>query len=86
MGLRGLQVEESAGKILAGLGHLQKELEKMCESFDKAGLQLQYARNNYEEARQRFADFSRQLALLSKLPGSDDPAVMVASSIKKGQD
>ena len=86
IGLRGLQVEQSARKILAGLGHLQKELEKMGESFDKAGSQLQHARNNYEEARQRLADFSRQLALLSELPGSNDPAVMVASSINESQD
>ncbi len=73
MGLRGLKVEESAKKILSGLGQLQKELEKMHESFDKVGTQLQYARNNYDEARRRLTDFSRQLTVLSDLSDSGEP-------------
>ena len=77
MGLRGLKVEESAKKILSGLGQLQKELEKMQESFDKVGTQLQYARNNYDEARRRLTDFSRQLTVLSDLSDSGEPQMVL---------
>ena len=83
MGLRGLKVEESAKRILSGLGQLQKELGKMQESFDKVGTQLQYAGNNYEEARRRLTDFSRQLTVLSDLSGSGEPQLVLTTPEEK---
>ncbi len=86
MGLRGLQVEQSARKILAGLGQLQTELGKMEESFDKVGSQLQYARNNYEDARRRMKDFAQQLAQLSSLSESSGEQLVLTALEKKELD
>ncbi len=86
MGLRGLQVEESARKILAGLGQLQTELGKMEESFDKVGNQLQHARNNYEDARRRMKDFAQQLAQLSSLSESRGEQLVLTALEKKELD
>jgi DNA recombination protein RmuC len=69
LGLKGLQVEERAQMILAGLGQLEVDLGKLQTSFDKMGTQLQYAQANFAEAEKRLGEFTQHLSLLSALPG-----------------
>ena len=69
LGLKGMKVEESAQRILEGLGQLEVDLGKLQTSFDKVGTQLQYAQSNYGEAQKRLSEFTQHLALLSALPG-----------------
>jgi DNA recombination protein RmuC len=68
LGLKGMKVEESARRILAGLGQLEVDLGKVQASFDKVGTQLQYAQSNFADAQKRLGDFTQHLALLSALP------------------
>jgi DNA recombination protein RmuC len=70
LGLKGMKVEESAQKILEGLGQLDVDLKKLQTSFDKVGTQLQYAQSNYGDAQKRLTEFTQHLAVLSSLPES----------------
>jgi DNA recombination protein RmuC len=68
LGLKGMKVEESALKILSGLGQLEVDLGKMQASFDKVGTQLQYAQANFADAQKRLGEFTQHLNQLSALP------------------
>lgn len=68
LGLKGMKVEESAQKILAGLGQLEVDLGKLQASFDKVGTQLQYAQANFADAQKRLGEFTQHMAHLSALP------------------
>ena len=68
LGLKGMKVEERALKILAALGQLDVDLEKLQGCFDKLGSQLQYAQANFAEAQRRMMELTRRIALLSALP------------------
>lgn len=69
LGLKGLQIEKSAQEIHQALGRLQGDLGKFSESFVKIGTQLGYARNNYEDADRRLANFKDKL---QSVVGSDE--------------
>ncbi len=53
MGLRGMQIEENAKRLAAGLSGLQKQLENFTEVFEKLGTHLKNAQQNYIEADTR---------------------------------
>jgi len=61
LGLKGLQIEKSAQEIHQALGRLQGDLGKFSEVFAKIGTQLGYARNNFEEADRKLANFKDKL-------------------------
>lgn len=61
LGLKGLQIEKSALEIQQALGRLQGDLGKFSEVFAKIGTQLGYARNNYDEADRKLANFKDKL-------------------------
>lgn len=76
LGLKGLKVEERAQKILEGLGQLDVDLKKLQASFDKVGMQFQYAQSNYADAQKRLMEFIQHLALLSSLAGETTAAAL----------
>jgi DNA recombination protein RmuC len=82
LGLKGMKVEESAQKILEGLGQLDVDLKKLQTSFDKVGTQLQYAQSNYADAQKRLTEFTQHLAVLSSLPESSGTTSALPASPK----
>jgi len=68
LGLKGLKVEDRALKMLAALGQLDVDLDKLQSCFDKLGSQLQYAQANFAEAQRRMTELTQRIALLSALP------------------
>ncbi len=85
LGLKGMKVEDTAKKILAGLGQLQVDLGAMEESFEKTGKQLQYAQSNFGEAQKYLVSFAQRLALLSALPGEAQATPALPPSVKVGE-
>jgi DNA recombination protein RmuC len=53
LGLRGMQIEENAMRISAGLSGIQKHLETFTDVFEKLGAHLKNAQLSYGEADKR---------------------------------
>jgi DNA recombination protein RmuC len=53
MGLRGVQIEENARRLLADLDGLRKQLEMFSEVFEKVGTHIRHAQQSYEDAETR---------------------------------
>jgi DNA recombination protein RmuC len=53
LGLRGMQIEENAMRISAGLSGIQKHLETFTDVFEKLGAHLRNAQQSYGEADKR---------------------------------
>ncbi|MBZ5539634.1 MAG: DNA recombination protein RmuC [Acidobacteriia bacterium] len=54
MGLRGLQIEENAKRLVAGLSGMQKQMDTFTEVFEKLGTHLKNAQQSYSDADKRF--------------------------------
>jgi len=54
MGLRGLQIEENAKRLFAGLSGMQKQMDTFTEVFEKLGTHLKNAQQSYSDADKRF--------------------------------
>jgi DNA recombination protein RmuC len=54
MGLKGMQIEENAKKLLANLNGVNKNLATFAEVFEKLGTHLKNAQASYSEADRRF--------------------------------
>ena len=50
MGLRGMQVEENARRLLASMTGLKKQIEGFAEVYERLGTHLRHAQQNYEDA------------------------------------
>ena len=50
LGLRGMQVEENAKRLLSSLSGLQKQLENFNEVHEKLGTHLRNAQQSYQDA------------------------------------
>ena len=50
MGLKGMQVEENARRLLGSLAGLRKQLEAFAEVYEKLGTHLRHAQQSYEDA------------------------------------
>jgi len=61
VGLRGMQVEENARRLLAALTGLQGQLNDFGELYTTLGTHLRNARDRYEEALPKLADTQRVL-------------------------
>jgi len=55
MGLRGMQIEENARRLLEQLGGLRKQFDGFAATYEKLGTHLRNAQQNYEEASSRLA-------------------------------
>jgi DNA recombination protein RmuC len=53
MGLRGMQIEESAKRLSAGLSGVQKQMETFTEVFEKLGTHLKNAQQSFLDADKR---------------------------------
>jgi len=54
MGMRGMQIEENARRILASLDGMKKQMETFADVFEKLGNHLKNAQQSYAEADKRF--------------------------------
>jgi DNA recombination protein RmuC len=54
MGMRGMQIEENARRILAGLDGMKKQMETFADVFERLGNHLKNAQQSYAEANKRF--------------------------------
>jgi DNA recombination protein RmuC len=54
MGLRGMQVEENARRLLASLSGMEKQMEKFSEKFGVLGTHLKNAQQSYSESDRLF--------------------------------
>jgi len=50
LGLRGIQVEENARRLLASLAGLSKQLDTFAEVYDRLGTHLRNAQQSYTDA------------------------------------
>jgi DNA recombination protein RmuC len=54
MGLRGMQIEENAKHLAAGLAGVKKQMETFYTIFDKIGTHIGNAQKSYQDADKRF--------------------------------
>jgi DNA recombination protein RmuC len=62
LGLKGLQVEENAARILKNLSMLSNEIAKFREEFDLVGTHLSNAGSKYEDSQKRLDRFLNKLS------------------------
>src|SRR6266404_2432851 len=69
MGLRGMQIEENAKRILGSLSGMQKQMETFTDVFEKLGSHLKNAQQSYSEADRRLEKTQDTLgSLLGEAP------------------
>jgi DNA recombination protein RmuC len=93
MGLRGMQMEENAKRILETLSGMEKQMEKFADKFDTLGTHLKNAQQSYSESDKLFERVQNTLetmlgAGVPELPFDENPpgplALPPEASIKKG--
>jgi DNA recombination protein RmuC len=62
MGLRGMQIEENAKRLLANLSGVQKQMETFADVFERLGTHLKNAQQSYAESDRRFEKAQNTLA------------------------
>jgi DNA recombination protein RmuC len=76
MGLRGMQIEENAKHLAAGLAGVKKQMETFYSVFDKIGTHLGNAQKSYQDADKRFE--KTQLTLENLLNVSNPESLLEA--------
>jgi DNA recombination protein RmuC len=76
MGLRGMQIEENAKHLAAGLAGVKKQMETFYAVFDKIGTHIGNAQKSYLEADKRFE--KTQLTLENLLTVTNPAAILEA--------
>jgi len=73
MGLRGMQIEENAKRLLANLGGLEKQVNGFAEVYGKVGTHLRHAQQSYEESEKKLDRARNALEQMAKgaLPEAD---------------
>src|SRR5437667_5932995 len=92
MGLRGMQMEENARRLLESLSGMEKQMEKFADKFTTLGNHLKNAQQSYSESDKLFERAQNTLetvlgAGVPELPFEDPPATLVLpreASAKKG--
>jgi len=91
MGLRGMQMEENASRILESLSGMEKQLEKFTDKFGTLGTHLKNAQQSYSESDKLFEKAQNTLqtmlgAGVPELPFENPatPAPPREASAKKG--
>ncbi|KKU73284.1 MAG: hypothetical protein UX98_C0009G0015 [Parcubacteria group bacterium GW2011_GWA2_47_26] len=75
LGMKGMQVEKSAGDILKNLTRLTGDLEKFRGDFELVGTHLSRAKNSYEESVKRLDRFQDKLGLAAPSEIAEEPAL-----------
>ncbi len=78
MGLKGLQVEENARRLLENLGGLNKQFGTFAEVFDKLGAHLRNAQQSHNDATARLARARTTLDQMAQgaLPDAASPIAL----------
>ena len=92
MGLRGLQMEENAKRLLESLSGMEKQMEKFADKFSTLGTHLKNAQQSYSESDKLFEKANNTLetmlgAGVPELPFENPPdalPLLREASIKKG--
>jgi DNA recombination protein RmuC len=79
LGLRGLQVEENAARVLGALSALQGELDGFRRDFERVGRHLGNARARWEDAASRLDRLDGRLADAAGRAGELDRGARVAA-------
>lgn len=74
MGLRGLQIEESAREIQTALVRLQGDFGKFGEDFEVLGSHLTNAGNKYDDSKRRFERLGQKLENIEVIGKSEEVA------------
>jgi DNA recombination protein RmuC len=74
MGLKGLQIEETAHEVMAYCAALQKDFGKFREDFELVGTHLSRAQSKYAEADKRLDRFETRLERAADLEVEAAPA------------
>jgi len=91
MGLRGMQMEENAKRLLESLSGMEKQMEKFADKFGTLGTHLKNAQQSYSESDKLFERARNTLetmlgAGVPELPFEDPPGTLPLppeASIKK---
>jgi DNA recombination protein RmuC len=80
MGLRGIQIEENARRLLGNLAGLKKQFDSFSGVFDKVGTHLRHAQQSYEEAESKLTRAQNSLEQMSQgaLPDAAPKALEAA--------
>ena len=92
MGLRGMQMEENAQRLLESLSGMEKQMEKFADKFDTLGNHLKNAQQSYSESDKLFERAQNTLetmlgAGIPELPFENPQGTLplpLEASIKKG--
>jgi DNA recombination protein RmuC len=92
MGLRGMQMEENAKRLLESLSGMEKQMEKFADKFDTLGTHLKNAQQSYSESDKLFEKAQNTLetmlgAGVPELPFENPPVTLPPpreASAKKG--
>jgi DNA recombination protein RmuC len=79
LGLRGMQIEENAARISAGLSGIQKNMSSFTDVFEKLGTHLKNAQQSYSDADKRLEKTQNTLDSLVGSSAAD-------ASLENGQD
>jgi DNA recombination protein RmuC len=84
MGLRGMQIEENARRLLSSLAGLKKQWETFADVYEKLGTHLRNAQQSYAEADRRLERARTELDQMAEgaLPPAAAPAL--AATEKRG--
>jgi DNA anti-recombination protein RmuC len=82
LGLRGMQIEENAMRISAGLSGIQKNMSAFSDIFEKLGTHLKNAQQSYSEADRRFE--KAQNTLENVLSGGTPPVAIEGEQLPLG--
>ncbi|MGB6264463.1 MAG: DNA recombination protein RmuC [Candidatus Acidiferrales bacterium] len=66
MGLRGMQIEENARRLLGSLAGVAKQMDTFSEVFEKLGTHLRHSQQSYEEATSRLVKTQNSLQQMSQ--------------------
>jgi DNA recombination protein RmuC len=72
MGLRGMQIEENAKRISAGISGIQKHMDTFTEVFEKLGTHLKNAQQSYGDADKRLEKTQNTLDSLIGMNAADE--------------
>jgi len=61
LGLRGMQIEESAHEVMAYVAELQRDFDRFADDFDKIGTHISHAQSKHHEAGKRLDRFGTKL-------------------------
>jgi DNA anti-recombination protein RmuC len=77
MGLRGMQIEENARRLLGSMAGLKKQWDNFAEVYEKMGTHLRNAQQSYADADRRLERARAELDQMQEgsLPTSPAPAL-----------